>query len=354
LKCLYRITCLFIIFTCCAALRYSPSLAEEAVIVKLSFAGDCTLGGNESWMNYSTGTFMSVMAAQDNTYPFLLTQELFGKDDYTLVNLEGVLSDSSKGINHDRKWNFRGYTKYADILTLGGIEAVTLGNNHSKDYSNYGLTQTKNTLTAAGIDYCDTKEICYYEKGDVKIAFLGFWETAFHSNKKWIKETIPKLKSQESCDAVVVLYHGGNEYSQNHSQTQTDDLHYAIDCGADLCIGHHPHVIQGVEVYKNRTILYSLGDFCFGGNRKPRTIEYPTFIAGFELAFTSAGYQYQQLTIHPFHISGTAPRNNFQPCPALGADASEVLGLIQADTSFPLNPHREGAGAVQDRIYASK
>lgn len=335
-----------------AAPAHAVEPASPVKTVQLTFAGDCTLGGHEGWMNYSVGTF-KVMQQQVGNYSYFLekVQPIFAADDLTLVNLEGVLSDSARGLNPERKWNFRGTTDYVRVLTEGSVEAVTLGNNHARDFGNHGLASTKDTLAKAGVGYCVDKDVFFFEKDGVRIAFLGFWETSFNSHKAWIKTEIPRLKAEEGCSAVVLLYHGGREYRQKHGSTQTDNMRYAIDCGADLVIGHHPHVIQGIEIYKNRTIFYSLGNFCYGGNRKPRTIEYPALIAGIEMGFDETGYLYQQATIHPCHISGTSPRNNYQPHLVEGALADEVMALVQADTPFPLNSWQAGVGAVQDRLY---
>lgn len=334
-----------------AMILLACSATAETRSIRLTFAGDCTLGNHEGWMNHSVGTF-KVMQQEQGNYTYFLEKcrPIFANDDYTVVNLEVVLADTPKGKREGRKWNFRGTTDYVRILTEGGVEAVTLGNNHAQDFGSTGLKSTKETLKKAGVDYCVDKEVCLFEKDGIKIAFMGFWESSFHSKLKWIKQEIPRLKQEEGCAAVVVLYHGGNEYKQKHSKEQEKDLRAAIDAGADLVVGHHPHVIQGMEVYKNRTIFYSLGDFCYGGNRKPRAIEYPTFVAGVEMHFDDTGYLSQQVTIHPFRISGTAPRNNYQPYPVTGEEAEEVMRLIQNDTPFELAPYVEGQGAVQKTL----
>jgi len=321
--------------------------------IKLSFAGDCTLGGDERWMNYSLGTFKAMRAQVDNdAYFFEKCQKIFAQDDLTLVNLEGVLSDSNRGLVKGKKWNFRGLTDSVNILKLGSVEAVTLGNNHSGDYGRFGLDATRQALRDAGIQYCLDEESFIYEKEGVRIAFLGFWETAFRAKRAWLKQEIARLKTEEGCQAVVILYHGGSQYQQKHNKAQTEDAHYAIDIGADLFIGYHPHVLQGIEIYKNRHIIYSLGDFCYGGNRKPRAIEYPGMVTSFELRFEKGEYLGQQLTIHPFRISATAPRNNFQPYPVLGGEADEVMRLLQNDTAHTLAAFVPGLGAQQPFLDA--
>lgn len=326
---------------------------EDIKTIKLSFAGDCTLGGHEGWMNYSIGTFR-VMQQEVGNYTYFLekVQDIFANDDCTVVNLEVVLADSPRGLNPQRKWNFRGTTDYVNILTQGSVEAVTIGNNHAKDFGQLGFDSTRQTLTAAGVGYCVDQEVFFFEKDGVRIAFLGFWETSFRSHRQWLETEIPRLKAEENCAAVVVLYHGGREYNQKHAKSQQEDMRWAVDVGADLVVGHHPHVLQGMEIYNNRAIYYSLGDFCYGGNRKPRAIEYPTIVLGVEMAFDGQGLLWQQATIHPARISGTSPRNNYQPYLVTGEQALEVMTLIQNDTAHQLAPYREGEGAVQDKLHA--
>ena len=332
-----------------------PAAAQTASVttVRLSFAGDCTLGGDERWMNYAIGTF-KVMRQQVNNDAYFLEKcrDIFSRDDLTVINLEGVLSDSSRGKVEGKKWNFRGPTDSVNILKLGSVEAVTLGNNHSGDYGRFGLDATRQALRDAGIMYCLEEESFIYEKEGIRIAFLGFWETVFRAKSSWLKQEIMRLKAEEGCQAVVILYHGGSQYQQKHKNSQTDDAHLAIDIGADLFIGHHPHVLQGIEIYKNRHIIYSLGDFCYGGNRQPRAMEYPSMVAGFELQFRNGQYMGQQLTIHPFRISATAPRNNYQPYPVQGEEAVEVMNILQNDTAHTLAAYVPDLGARQPFLDA--
>ncbi|NLO15661.1 MAG: CapA family protein [Clostridiales bacterium] len=324
----------------------------EGVTMLFSFAGDTTLGGHEGWMDYSKGTFK--VMAQEQGYGYFLKEALphFSNDDLTMLNLEGVLADSGEGQNKNVNWNFRGTTDYAAILTLGSVEAVTLGNNHTADYGEAGLKSTKDALDAAGILYSLDDKAFIFEKDGVKVGFMGFTASSYVNYKALLPRMIADLKEKENCSAVVLQYHGGKQYRQTHNNKQTEDMRYAVDSGADLVIGHHPHVLQGMEIYQGRTIVYSLGDFCYGGNRKPRESEYPTMVLQAALTFEEGGrYQSQQLTIHPYQISATRPRNNYQPYPVFGDMAEEVLALIQKDTPFTLNPFVPGLGAVQERVF---
>jgi len=324
--------------------------ASAQTVITLSFVGDCTLGGDESWM-HMRHTFMRTVAEQGMAYPFAKVRHLLEADDLTVANLEGVLQDTSAGRQRDRRYNFRGPTAYTQILTLGSVEAVNLGNNHSGDFGKQGLLSTKAALTAAGIGFFIDEDVFLFEKDGVQIALMGFLARSYIAQKDTLPETIARLRA-EGCQAVIVSLHAGRQYVSQHNSQQTELARHAIDSGADLVVGHHPHVVQGIELYKQRLILYSLGNFAYGGNRQPRTIEFPSVIAQVAMAFDEGGYVSQTLTLHPVHISGTRPRNNYQPHPVLGAEAQAVIDQIQGDTPFPLNPFVEGLGAAQQTVYA--
>jgi len=328
-------------------------MSEEPAVIRLSFAGDCTLGGHEGWMNYSIGTFKVMAQQQEDDYFFRESQAIFAQDDFTFVNLEGVLADSARGLNKAAKWNFRGETRYVNILLAGSVEGVTLGNNHSLDFGKTGLQSTQDTLDAAGIAWTYNDSACLFEKDGHTIAFLGYWVSDFQRARPTLAQTIAGLKA-EGADAVVVNYHGGQQYRTKHKASQTEDMRFAVDSGADLVIGHHPHALQGMEVYKERMIVYSLGNFCYGGNRKPRAVEYPSMVLGAEMFFDSLGFLGVRLTIHPSASPSTAPRNNYQPFPVNGEWAEEVMDLIQADTPFTLQPYVEGQGAAQLPVMVTR
>jgi len=329
-------------------LAFTPARAQT--IVTLSFVGDCTLGNEERWMN-RPHTFVRVVAEQGMLYPFEKVRHWFEADDLTVVNLEGVLQDNTAGRRRDLRYNFRGPAAYAQILSLASVEAANLGNNHSGDYGPLGLARTQAALDAVGVGWFMDDKVFTFEKYGVCIALMGFDVYRYMAYQDTMAETIAALRG-DGCHAVVVSLHAGRQYNRMHNDTQTELARHAIDSGADLVVGHHPHVLQGIEIYKQRTILYSLGNFCFGGNRTPRDIEYPSVVAQVALAFDAHGYLAQTLTLHPVHISGTRPRNNYQPLPVTGEEAQAVIDLIQQDTPFPLNPYVEGQGAVQETVYA--
>ena len=160
-------------------------------------------------------------------------------------------------------------------------------------------------------------------------------------------------EAKEKYDLVIVSFHWGAEkdYAPKANQQKMGKL--AIDAGADLVIMHHPHVVQGMDIYKNRSICYSLGNFAFGGNASVKAIE--TVVVDAALTFDDDGtYLGQQLTLYPANISGSYPQNNFQPILVSGDAAQAVMKLIQLDTPYELAPYTDEAGCAQQPYLPAK
>jgi len=329
-----------------------PSSLAEEVTITLTFAGDCTLG-SEEYIRARDGSFDSYIKEYSVEYPLQKVRDIFLQDDWTVVNLESVLSDSAEGENKKQTYRFRGPASFTDILSTGGVETVNLSNNHTDDYGKVGMQSTKDILNTAGIAYCHNEEVYILEKDGIRIAFMGINVTEYDTLRKTLNERIASLKADENCQFVVVNFHFGWEYSFVHNKKQKLTSHEVILSGADLVVGTHPHVVQGIEKYKNRLILYSVGNFSFGGNMKlnPRSLQ--AYIAQMKLTFVDGVFKSQQLTIIPVHTTGTQPQNNFQPYLVTGEEAQAVVERIQGDTPFPLKPYTQGIGAIQEAIPAN-
>lgn len=327
---------------------------QGSVEILLSLAGDCTLAADEP-LHGSPDSFVGVLNAQGNDYryPLALAQPLFANDDFTLVNLECVFTDYASLRNTQLYLNFRGPASYVNILTQGSVEGVSMSNNHALDYGPDGLADCQRILTEAGVKWAYNKDYFTFERQGVKFAVFSFRRYYMETCYEWLEEAIPRVKREEGVQFVIVCLHHGEEYEVKHNDhDQTRFAHHAIDHGADLVVGTHPHVLQGIEVYKNRLILYSLGNFSFGGNNRPFEASIPTAVMQVRLCFDQGSLRSSQLTIHPFHATGTTPYSNYQPVPVTGAEAQEVMDILQRDTPFTLQPFVEGRGAVQDIIYA--
>jgi poly-gamma-glutamate synthesis protein (capsule biosynthesis protein) len=185
----------------------------------------------------------------------------------TIVNLEGALTDSKNPIHKPGSptFYFRGSSKYTKILNKGSVEICNIANNHSMDYGERGYSDTMKALKDAGIRYYGNSTVTVVKVKGVKIGFVG---VRFTSSKDLIKSRIQKAR-KEGAEVVIFTSHDGVEGSYTPSARQRAAAKAAIDAGASAAIFHHSHVIQGTETYKGKFIAWSLGNFCFGGNRNP-------------------------------------------------------------------------------------
>lgn len=274
----------------------------------LTFAGDCTLGSNPT--NYYAGWGFINTVGEDYEYPFRNVRTYFENDDFTIVNLEGALSES--GYPRDKKHTFRGPVAYVEILTGNSVEAVTLANNHTLDYGQSGYDSTITALESAGIPYVerDASAIVTTESG-LTIGLYG--AVYYYLDVEDMTAEIVSLKEQ-GCDIVIYAPHWGAEGSYYPTQEQIDVAHAAIDAGADIVYGSHPHVLQPIEEYNGGIIYYSLGNFSFGGNICPEDLD--TALLQQEVIRDAQGnVTLGELTIVPASISSITTRNNFQPTP---------------------------------------
>ncbi len=307
------------------------SLPQTAVT--LTFGGDAVLGSD--WQAHGhEDSFDAFIAQKGPAWPFSGLQEIFENDDLTQVNLEGVLKDDTNGYAQ-RLHNFRGLPQYAKCLTLGSVEAVTVANNHHIDFGKEGQQSTLKALEAEGVRFSGYRHLDIFEKDGVRIGFGGIRETIWRQDPGRTEQEIAELRSA-GCDFVVYNVHFGEEYSPTHNALQTKIAHAAIDAGADLVVGAHPHVVQGVERYKSGVILYSLGNLVFGGNRD--LTEFDAVLARVTLFYSAGAWKEMRLELIPVVTSGTAPANDFRPVPAQGERKETILQKVQDDTAFVLAP----------------
>ena len=326
----------------------APALADRQITV--TFTGDVTLGCEER-LRDKDYAFNGFARSEGFDWFFANVKHIFEADDLTVVNLEGVLSDSSSSENTGKTYRFRGRPSYADILKNASIEAVNLANNHTADYGSQGLKATRATLKGNGIGFFGNRYVYVHDFGGIRMGFLGVWQSDYLDNREWFMKKIQALKA-DGVNSIVFTFHCGTEYARRHGDSQANFASFALQQGCDLVVMHHPHVLQGIDVMGNRNVLWSLGNFCFGGNCEVR--ELYTAIAQVTFTFADDGtYKGQQLRLYPAHISGTYPNSNFQPKLVTGQDADYVMSLIQDDTNFRLNPYDSELGyAEQDYLPA--
>ena len=279
----------------------------QPTVYTLSFAGDCTLGTDPEVYG-ATGTFVHTVG-ENYGYPFEKALPYFESDDFTLVNFEGVLAE--EGAGREKEYRFRGPLSYAKILTAGSVEAVNLSNNHTLDFGEAGYKSTKEALNRENVPYVEhTGTILYTTKSGLKIGLYAaqFWVDTAH-----MESAIQKLR-EDGAEIVVVSYHGGEEGSYTPTGDQKAYAHKAIDAGADIFYGHHPHVLQPIEEYNGGVIYYSLGNFSFGGNRNPKDKD--TAVIQQEVVRELDGTVHLgQTKIIPFCLSGESSYNTYQPTP---------------------------------------
>lgn len=292
--------------------------------VTITAAGDCSLGSLQTH-GYAS-SFHEFYDKYGEAYFFQNFKEVFEQDDLTLVNLEGVLSNATKRV--EKKFNIKGKPEYTGIMTSSSIEAVSLGNNHTQDYGPESLEDTKQALDTAGILYAYNDIISYYTTDDgivVAMISAGFLSDNYDRDK-YLFAGIEEAKKQ-GADLIITSCHWGIEGDHYPNNYQKNLGHKLIDAGADVVIGHHPHVPQGIEEYKGKLIIYSLGNFSFGGNRNPS--EKNTFV--FQQTFTfvdgvlQIGAEHIEAKIIPARISGHNSYNDYQPKIATGDQAATII-----------------------------
>ena len=309
----------------------SNATVSSPVSLTLSVVGDCTLGTDETF-DYDT----SLNAYYENygaDYFLQNVKDIFSTDDLTIANFEGTLTDSDE--REDKTFAFKAPASYASILTGGSVEAVNTANNHSHDYGDQSFDDTLAALNDAGIVHFGYDETAVMDVKGIKVGLVGIYELYDHlEREQQLKDNIAKVKA-DGAQLIVVIFHWGNETETVPDSNQTTLGRIAIDEGADLVCGHHPHVLQGIETYKGRNIVYSLGNFCFGGNSSPSDMD--TMIYQQTFTIDADGVKKDNVTnIIPCSISSAAydGYNNYQPTPAEGDEATRILVKINERSSW--------------------
>lgn len=299
----------------------TPEVQETTITI--SAAGDCTLGTDEGF-NYKRSFKGKYDAVQDPAYFFQNVQPVFAQDDLTIVNMEGTLTEETT--REQKQFAFKGDAEYAKILTAGAVEAANLANNHSFDYGKKSYEDTIAALEAEGISSFGYERTAVMDIKGMKVGLAGVYELAEHINcKQDMLDNIASLKEQ-GAQIIIVSFHWGQEKENVPSDVQVELAHTAIDNGADLVLGHHPHVLQGIGEYKGKNIVYSLGNFCFGGNSAPSDMD--TMI--FQQTFTVKDGKLQEdnvTNILPCKISSAYEEgyNNYQPILAEGEQKEKIF-----------------------------
>lgn len=290
----------------------------------LNFTGDCILGTDEQFA-WDTG-FNAYYEANGPEYFLKNVRDIFEKDDLTIINMEGTLTEETT--RADKQFAFKGDPEFVKILTSSSVEAANMANNHSHDYGEQSFQDTVNTLEENGIKTFGYDDTSVIEVKGVKIGFFGIYELDDHLERiPQVKSDIAKLK-EDGAEIIVAVFHWSNELVTVPDENQVTLAHLAIDEGADVVVGHHPHIIQEIGGYKGKTIAYSLGNFCFGGNTNPTEMDTIIFQQKFTVngkhEIVDASYE-----VIPCSVSSAEGYNNYQPTPLTGEAADQVLQKLE-------------------------
>lgn len=303
----------------------TPEPTAEPVSITVSMIGDCTLGTDVNF-DQSTSFDAFYQMKNDPGYFFQNVKDIFTADDLTVANMEGTLTTSND--RQQKTFAFKGDPSYTEILTRGGVEATNLANNHSHDYGDQSYEDTIQYLEAAGITTFGYDRTAVMDVKGIKVGLIGIYELKDGlGRQQQVIDTIQEVKDQ-GAQVIIVSFHWGTEKSNIPDDIQKTLAHLAIDQGADLVVGHHPHVLQGIEKYQGKNIVYSLGNFCFGGNKNPSDKD--TMI--FQQTFTVENGELVEddvTNIIPCSLSSESGYNNYQPMVLEGSEKERVLQKIE-------------------------
>lgn len=350
--------CLLIAFAGIGLCTYTATGAASAktdatgesgdISITISAAGDCTFGSDRS--SPSSVNFYAVYRKKNNpAYFFKKVKKIFEKDDMTLVNFEGTLT--KRTTRAQKKYAFKGSPKYVNILKKASIESVAFANNHCRDYGQGSYDDTIRSFKKAGIVYSSYSRVGIYKVKGKKIGMISVnGLEGISSSKKLIADGMKKLKKKKA-DLCIVSMHDGIEYTKTPSSDQKTIARYAVNQGADLVLGHHPHILQGVEKYKGVYIVYSLGNFCFGGNTNPADKDTMIFQQTFAFHKDKQSKKKSTVKIIPCSLSSQSGINNYQPMPAKGKKRTRILRKID-QLCRPLGlTMKNKKGKLTDTLY---
>ncbi len=312
------LTLLFLLSTLCFA---SSAFAGKIVV---NAVGDIMLAGKWS----------GSLASLGYDYPFAATATALKDGDITVGNLEAPLAQGGMEFKNKR-FRFKTDPRAAAALKRAGFSILTLANNHMMDFGSDGLLETIYNLDRQGILHSGAGETLAAARREVlascngsKIAFLAYsltYPAEFYAGGKhagtapgfppYIREDIARARA--AADYVVVSFHWGAENAATPKSYQVSVAHRAVDAGADLVLGHHPHVLQGIERYKGSVIFYSLGNYAFGSlSGTDRSV----------IARVTLDKGVKEVELIPINILNSEVR--FQPRPLAGKRGQDVINRL--------------------------
>jgi|GEM_PF-5657360 len=299
----------------------------------LSFVGDTSFGTfPQAKQDRKFDYVFENTANGDYEYFFKYCKAFFHGDDLTIMNIETAISNRTR--MKPKEWPIKSDPKFTKLLNIAGVEVANLANNHTYDCYDEGYQDTVESLESHNIKYFNDDKPLFYSIKDLDFVFLGY--------SILISEQSPSLKAKIITDIekyktdnnfIIVNCHWGQEYSEQPLLYQTEYARAFIDAGADLIIGTHPHIMQGVELYNNKYIVYSMGDFLFGAD--PDLLSNMTAVFRFYVNTKTLAVDFE---IIPFFensdgVNVRSGGNNFQPLPLYGKSAKSVTDYLERISS---------------------
>ncbi len=304
------------------------SLPDLGTTISINAIGDCLLN-RDTHFNYGDRGYDKVFAKNGPDYFLANFKDMFSRDDLTIANLETAITNADESYRVEKVYNFKAPAEYLKILTNSSIDVVNIANNHTYDYGSKGYQDTKNNLDQVHLPYYGNDSYSILQVKDVKIGLAGLYcaEDEVTDCKPDTLKALNYLKNQQ-VDMIIMTYHWGIELALQQSKSQESLAHYAIDNGADLVLGHHPHCLQGIELYKDKYIVYSLGNFTFDGHWNPTYYETMVFHA--DLTFKDKQLTSSKIKVIPAMVSSTPkPINDYKPRLAEGEEKTKILNQVQ-------------------------
>ena len=306
--------------------------------------GDIMLGGRAK----------KTVAEYGPDYPFDAVLPLLRSAPIVLGNLEGPFAHKAR--KQPRNFSYRVDVELASSLTRAGINVVTLANNHLLDCGRAGVLETLNALAVArvsplgaGTDEKAAHAPVIRQAGRLRIGLLGYYwnrRTAATSAQPGSAMDLPEALEADirglrgHVDRIVVTFHWGVPYEREPAPADREKAHFAVDCGADVVVGHHPHIVQPFEIYRGCPIFYSVGNFAFGsGNSRAEGL-----LVG--LRFEAKNIV---VTVYPLYVKNRDPRVDYQPKVLTGKAAERMLSELMnlSGASAALMKVKDGRGTLE-------
>lgn len=306
-----------------AATIVSPAAPPAAPTITISAVGDCTLGSDYRVAG-AEGTFHLAMdrAGNDFSVPFANVVGVLGADDLTIANLETPLSRAKPAVDHP--FVFNGKPEYAEILVRGSVELVNLANNHTGDFGSEGAKQTVEAVEKAGVGAFGNGRIDRRTVKGVEVVNMGYLGGGKGTRERVVKDV---KKHKRPDNLVIVSFHWGVEGLNVPVDDQRRMARAVIEAGADLILGHHPHVLQGIETHRGKHIVYSLANFVFGGHSNPADKDSMIYQEVF--AVEGGAVVSKESRVLPVRISSVKTHNDFRPVLLEGAEKERVLARVK-------------------------